>query len=98
MEALREHGLTDFNKGDGSVQPGDLKDLMLHETAVSWITAQLAKTIPAKPWDETVDELGERLRLAAEHIPANFHGEGLWGELPQRLDALCVKQGDRLKK
>ena len=97
-EALRINGLTDFNKGNGSVQPGDLKDLMLHETAVSWITAQLTKMTPAKPWGETVDEFGERLRLAAEHINANFNVEGLCWELPQRLDALCAKQGDRLKK
>ena len=37
-------------------------------------------------------------RRAAEHINANSNVEGLCWELPQRLDALCAKQGDRLKK
>ena len=52
--------------GGGTLQPGDLKDLMLHETAVAWIDRRLTVTTPAKPWDETVDEFGERLRHGAE--------------------------------
>ena len=36
--ALREHALRAFMGQDASRQPGDLQDLMLHETAVAWIS------------------------------------------------------------
>ena len=71
---------------------------MLHETAVAWIDRRLTVTTPAKPWDDTVDEFGERLRLAAEYINAHYDVDGLCRELPQRLDDLCAKEGDRLRK
>ena len=49
--ALRAHSLTSFMGDDASRQPGGLKDLMLHETAVAWLTDRLKVTVPAKPWD-----------------------------------------------
>ena len=46
--ALREHSLKAFMGADAARQPGDLQDLMLHETAVSWLSSRLALTTPAK--------------------------------------------------
>ena len=48
---LREHGLQAFMRTDASRQPGDLQDLMLHETAVAWISARLQLTAPTKEWE-----------------------------------------------
>ena len=42
--ALAEHDLTTLNGHNGSVQPGALQDLMLHETAMAWLRLRLAKT------------------------------------------------------
>ena len=52
-EALRAHGLQAFMGTDASRQPGDLKEMMLHETAVAWITHRLKVTTPARAWEET---------------------------------------------
>ena len=40
-EALRQNGLQAFMSLDASRQPGGLQDLMVHETAVAWVTARL---------------------------------------------------------
>ena len=37
-DALRENGLQAFMGPDGCRQPGDLKELMLHEAAVAWLS------------------------------------------------------------
>ena len=42
--ALKTHGLRALLGEDASVQPGQLQELMLHETAVSWIRERLKKT------------------------------------------------------
>ena len=44
--ALRRHDLKAFFPLDASVQPGQLQEVMLHETAVSWMRDELTKTPP----------------------------------------------------
>ena len=94
--ALAEHNLKAFMGDDGSLQPGDLKDLMLHETAVAWLTNRLKVTTPAKPWDETVEEFGTRLKAATEFVNAYYNLENLQNELPERLVKLADRQGGRI--
>ena len=69
--ALRTHGLQAFFATDASVQPGQLQELMLHETAVAWMRGRLAKTMPKKPWEETPEQYCTRLKACAAHINAN---------------------------
>ena len=97
-DALRSHDLKAFFPSDASVQPGQLQDLLLHETAVSWMRVQLAKTRPKKDWEETVGQYVSRLKAAAAHINANHNVEGLGKEWPQRLHDLDAAEGDRLGK
>ena len=79
-------------------QPGDLKDLMLHETAVAWLDDRLTVTTPSAAWDEAVDAFGSRLKQACDYINANYDVENLCRKLPQRLLTLRQKEGARLKK
>ena len=97
-QALRTHGLKAFFPRDASVQPGQLQDLMLHETAVSWMRARLTQTLPTKPWEETLEQYRARLKACAAHINASHDVAGLCRELPQRLATLRDCAGDRLAK
>ena len=51
--ALREHGLRTFWGDDAARQAAKLGDIVLHETAVSWIRFVERRTLPKKPWAET---------------------------------------------
>ena len=53
-EALRQHKFKAALGDDASAQPGNLQELMLHETAVSWIRLRLARSQNAK----NVDTIG----------------------------------------
>jgi hypothetical protein len=71
---------------------------MLHETAVAWMRYRLSVTVPKKPWEETVEAYGARLRTAAAHINAHFDVDGLCRALPRRAAALIKAEGGRLAK
>ena len=79
-------------------QPGDLKELMLHETAVAWLTQRLVVTTPARAWEESVAAFGKRLKEACEYINAQHNVEGLCWDLPARVRALRECGGGRLPK
>ena len=96
--ALCENGLTAFMGADASQQPGDLKDLMLHETAVAWLTNRLRVTTPAKSWEETAEQFGARLKQAADYVNAHYDVEALQRELPARLEKLRDREGARIGK
>jgi hypothetical protein len=46
--ALQDHGLKDFNAGSASMQPGNLQEVMLHETSVAWIRRRETARAPAR--------------------------------------------------
>ena len=96
--ALAEHNLKAFMGDDASQQPGDLKDLMLHETAVAWLANRLRVTTPAKPWEETAEAFGARLKAATDYVNAHHDVHGLQNELPARLAELALRQGGRIGK
>ena len=72
--------------------------MMLHETAVSWVRYRETKTLPSKPWEETVPEFRARLKGICDHINSNHDVEGLCRELPMRLQMLVDAKGDRIGK
>ena len=96
--ALREHGLKPFMGADASQQPGSLQELMLHETVVSWARRRLTLTTPKRPWDETVEQYGNRLQAAFRYINEHHDVEGLSKEFPQRIQTLIDNQGGKLAK
>ena len=96
--ALRSHALKAFFPKDASVQPGQLQEVMLHETAVAWMRSRLAQTLPKQPWKETSDEYRARLKSCAMYINATYQVGSLCQELPERLEALRAVAGDRLAK
>ena len=95
--ALRAHGLHAFFATDASVQPGQLQELMMHETAVSWLRRRLAKTLPRRPWEETSEEYGARLKACAAYINEHHDVDNLCRGLPARLNELKALEGDRLR-
>ena len=96
--ALRAHGLKAFMSADASLRPGDMKELMLHGTAVAWLDGRLTATTPARAWEETTEEFGARLRAAYDHINTHFRVESLCRELPDRVRAARGAAGGRLSK
>ena len=95
--ALQEHGLRAFIGQDAARQPGDLQELMLHETAMAWVNNRVKVTRPAETWKDTEAEFGERLRSVAEFINATYDVESLCRGLPHRIAKLRNAQGYRLK-
>ena len=96
--ALRGHQLQAFFPANASIQPGQLQELMLHETAVSWVRDRLKKTLPRRCWEETEEAYGARLKEAASYINSTHDVEGLCMEFPGRLRDLVERNGDRLAK
>ena len=57
------------------------------------------ETRPARPWEESPRELGQRLQQAARWVNQNYDVRGLCRGLPGRLHALVSEaRGDRLPK
>ena len=49
--ALAEHDLKAYYGDDASIQPGNLQEIMLHETAVAWIRRREAVAQKRQSWD-----------------------------------------------
>ena len=75
-----------------------LKDLMLHEIAVAWLTARLKVTVPAKPWEESPELFGARLKQAAEYVNLHYDVDALQRGLPARVQMLLACEGGRIGK
>ena len=95
---LQSVGLRPFMGDNARQQPGTLSDLMLHETAVAWLRFKLKTNLPAKPWEETLEQYRARMQETCRQINAEYDVEGLSRELPSRLEQLKARDGDRLKK
>ena len=55
--------------GDNAiVQPGQMQEVLLHETAVSWIRLRVASTVPSKAWLDTKEQYASRLRTDVGNI------------------------------
>ena len=96
--ALKRNRLRAFFSTNASVQPGQLQEVMLHETAVSWLRVRLTKTVPKKSWEETLEAYRSRLKDCAAYINSHHDVSGLCRELPARLHELDRLKGDRLSK
>ena len=98
QDALRENGLTNMMGEDASIQPGHMQEVMLHETAVTWIRWRLTQTTPARCWLESRPEYEARLKRVVSEINQNLDVEGLCYGLPKRPASVIVADGGCLKE
>ena len=101
--ACKEHGFKPWQGSNAKqgphAQPRDIPDVLLHETAISWLRRGEEGTRPKKPWEETPKEFAVRLQKAAKSVNENYNVRDLALEFPDRLHALVRKTcGDRLQK
>ena len=85
-QALRDRGLHAFMGSDASQQPGALQEVMLHETAVAWVRYKLARRVPPRPWLETTEQYGGRLKSVVAEVNREHDVESLCRELPDRVE------------
>lgn len=97
QSALKEHGFANAMGQNAQIQPGHMQEILLHETAVSWIRWRLAQTVPKECWKETPAQYESRLKQVVADINANLDVEGLCRMLPERLQKLVDSDGARLK-
>ena len=101
--ACREQGFKLWvgpnSKQGPRAQPPDVADVVLHETAISWLRVEEEQTRPTRPWEETPKQLAVRLQRGVSRINKDFDVRGLCMEFPDRLHTLVKKKGgDRLPK
>ena len=70
----------------------------MHETAVAWIWHRLARSVPAKAWEESREAYGARLKRICEAINSNNDVEGLCRSFLPRISKLVEQQGGRLRE
>ena len=98
QESLREHRFKAALGNDARVQPGRLQELMLHETAVSWIRLRLTRSVPTWPWEETVDAYAARLKGICDEINNTLDVEGLRRGFLKRVQDFPDCEGGRWAK
>ena len=77
-------------------QPGNLQEVLLHETAVSWIRRREALNRMTKPWEETPEQFAARMKSVAQEINDTLNVEGLCRAFKQRVQKLVDRGGDRI--
>ena len=93
---LEANSLKTYYKDDASHQPGNLQEVMLHETAVSWIRRREAQNRMTKPWEETPQQFAQRLKGIVQDINDTLNVEGLSRSFKARLEKLIESDGDRI--
>ena len=83
---------------EAQAQPGSLQDVLLHETAVSWLRKRLEQSTPKKCWEETREDYGRRLKRCCDEVNKEYDVDGLCQGYPKRIKLLQQKQGGRLNK
>ena len=73
-----------------------MQDVLLHETAVSWIRLRLDGTVPQKSWEESREQYGRRLKRCCEDANKECDVEGLCHGVLKRFKALKDNGGERL--
>ena len=97
--ALDAHGFKSWAGDNSKWQPPDIPDILLHETAVSWVRNYLRKQpfkLASTP-SGSAHRLSVVLREAAWHINEHYEVGQLCLALPKRLKELVATEGDRLK-
>ena len=96
-QALEDHKLKAYYplKSD---QPGNLQEVLFHETVVSWVRAREAVTLPKEPWKETPEEFAARFRDICRYINQEYDVNGVCKSFPRRVQMVVDAEGDRINK
>ena len=94
--ALLENDLKTYYKDDAGMQPGNLQEVMLHETAVSWIRRGEALKRWPNPWEVTLEQFATRLKGVVKEINEPLNVKGLCRAFKQRVQKLVDRDGDRI--
>ena len=80
-------------------QPGDVADILPHETANGWLRGRLDRSAALVPelWAETPAEFARRLADCAKDLNATCDVDGLCRGFPKRLCELKKAKGGRLR-
>ena len=95
--ALHECRFKAFWGDDASAQPGHLQEVMLHETAVTWLRLSSEASLPKRSWEETPQAFATRLRQCCAQINAELDVEGLCRAL-SGFRSSRTPRGGRLKE
>ena len=96
--ALKRGGWRSFFGPDATLQAPDMGDMLLHETAVSWVRNRLRKLRSrCLPWDETSVQWANRMQKAVDHVNETYNADKLCRSFPRRLKLCVASGGDRLK-
>ena len=95
-EALQADNPKTYYKDDASRQPGNLQEVMLHETAVSWIRRREATMRMTKPWEETPHQCSVRMKDIVQEINDTLNVDGLCRAFKERVNKLVERGGDRI--
>ena len=96
--ALAEYEFVPMMGQNARLQPGNLSEVLLHETAVSWLRVRLAETVPAKAWAETREEYSTRLRQCCQTVNKFYNVDGLCRDFPMCVAKLKDRKGGRLNE
>ena len=97
-QALQENSLKAYYGDNASAQPGMMQEVMLHETAVSWIRYQEEQTRPKEPWLESVTSYTSRMKGIAQDINSRLNVDGLCRDFPKRVAKVKEAEGDRISQ
>ena len=97
-DALAQHGFTNLMGHDASLQPGQIQEILLHETVVSWIRVRLAQGTRKECWLEAPAQYEARLKQAAADINQHLDVAGLCNNLPKRMTQVIAAKGGRIRK
>ena len=95
---LAAAGLRPYQGDDAGAQPGQVGDVLLHETAVSWLRTGLTATTPASPEAETEEEYYARLQEVCADVNRRHDVAGLCKGFRARLGKVVEKDGDAIGK
>ena len=95
---LTEGGFRPFAGHFAAEQPPDIPDVLLHETAISWVKSREGKTKPPKAWEETREAFTARMRGIVQEVNASCDVEGLCYGFLKRLGELVERKGARLHR
>ena len=62
------------------------------------VRLQQTRTTPRKPWEESREAFGTRLREIARFINGTYNVAGLCRSFPDRIQKLIDVDGDNIKK
>ena len=95
---MKAAGLRAYQGENAGSQPGQIGDVLLHETAVARLRTGLTQTTPKSPETETAEEYYARLQEVCADVNRRHDVAGLCKGFRKRLEKVVEKDGDATGK